>query len=148
MVPTVWSLCSSDIVSSRPLWFLFSLTRRSLPYLETWASLLEPESKKGQVRKYCVVQSSSHVWLFVTLWTEYIRLLCPSLSPWVYSNSCPMSQWCYPTSSYATLFSFGPQSFPASGSFPMSQLFTIGGSWSVLELQLQHESVQWEKIKD
>ena len=51
------------------------------------------------------------------------RLPCPSPSPRVCSNSCPLSQWWYLTiSSSATLFSFCLQSFPASGSFPMSQL--------------------------
>ena len=45
-----------------------------------------------------------------------------------YPNSCPLSQWCHLTmSSSATLFSFCLQSFPALGSFPMSQLFTSGG---------------------
>ena len=51
-----------------------------------------------------------------------------SLSPGVCSNSCPLSWWCYPTiSSSAALFSFCLQSFPASGSFPMSRLFPSGG---------------------
>ena len=49
------------------------------------------------------------------------RLPCPWLSPWIGSNSCPLSWWCHPTSSCSvTPFSFCPQSFPASGSFPMS----------------------------
>ena len=60
------------------------------------------------------------------LW--HSRLPCPSPSPRVYSNSCPLSQWCYLTiSSSATHFSFCLQSFLASGYFPMSQLFTSGG---------------------
>ena len=59
---------------------------------------------------------------------QYTRLPCPSLSPGVCSNSCPLSQWCYPTiSSFVVPFSPCPQSFPASGSFPMSRLFTSGG---------------------
>ena len=66
-----------------------------------------------------------------SLWShelQYTRLPCPSPSPWVCSNSCPLSWWCYPTiSSSATRFSSCPQSFSASGSFPMSQLFTSGG---------------------
>ena len=53
---------------------------------------------------------------------------CPSRAPRVYSNSCPSSQWCRPAiSSSAVPFSSCPQSLPASGSFPMSQLFTWGG---------------------
>ena len=56
------------------------------------------------------------------------RLSCPSLSPRACSNSCPLSQWCHPTiSSSVILFSSCLWSFPASGSFPMSQFFTSGG---------------------
>ena len=55
-------------------------------------------------------------------------LLCPPLSPGVCSNSHPLSQWCSLTiSSSTTLFSICLQSFSASGSFPMSQLFASGG---------------------
>ena len=59
---------------------------------------------------------------------QHARLPCPSLSPRACSNSCPLSPWCHPTiSSSVTSFSSGPQSFPASGSFPVSQLFAAGG---------------------
>ena len=59
---------------------------------------------------------------------QHPRLPCPSESPRVCSNSCPLSQWCHPTISISVShFSSCPQSFPASGSFPMSQLFTWGG---------------------
>jgi len=52
----------------------------------------------------------------------------PSPTVGVYPNPCPSSQWCHPTiSSSAVPFSSCPQSFPASGSFPVSQLFTSGG---------------------
>ena len=55
-------------------------------------------------------------------------LLCPSLSPRVCSNSCLLSQWCHPNIwSSIVPFSSYPQSFPASGSFQMSWLFTTGG---------------------
>jgi len=58
---------------------------------------------------------------------QHTRLPCPSPSPGACSNSCPSSQWCHPTiSSSVVLFSSGLQSFPVSGSFPMSQLFTSG----------------------
>ena len=57
-----------------------------------------------------------------------LRLPCPSLSPGACSNSCPLSQWCPPTiSSSIAPFSSCPQSFPASGSFPMYWLFASGG---------------------
>ena len=59
---------------------------------------------------------------------QHPRLPCPSLSPRVCSNSCPLSQQCHRTiSSSVTPFSSCLQSFPASGSFPMTQLFTSGG---------------------
>ena len=59
---------------------------------------------------------------------QHARLPSLSLSPGVYSNSCPLSQWCHPTiSSSVVPFSSHLQSFPASGSFPMSQLFESGG---------------------
>ena len=76
---------------------------------------------------------------------QYTRLPGPSISPRVCSNSCPLSQWCHPTiSSSVTPFSSCPQSFPASGSFPMSWLFISGGqsigvsaSTSVLPMNIQ-----------
>ena len=76
---------------------------------------------------------------------QHIRLPCLSLSPRVHPNSCSLSQWCHPSilSSVAP-FSSWPQSFPASGSFPVSQLFTSGGqnirasaSASVLPMNIQ-----------
>ena len=63
--------------------------------------------------------------------TQYARPPCPSPTPGVYSNSCPLSHWCHPThptiSSSVIPFSSCPQSFPKSGSFQMSQLFPSGG---------------------
>ena len=59
---------------------------------------------------------------------QHTRLPCPSPTPTVYSNSCPLSRWYHPTiSSSVVPFSSCLQSFPASGPFPMSQLFTSGG---------------------
>ena len=59
---------------------------------------------------------------------QHPRLPCPSPTPRACSSSCPLSRWCHPTiSSSALLFSSCLQSFPASGSFPMSQFFTSGG---------------------
>ena len=75
---------------------------------------------------------------------QHTRPPCPSLSsPRVYSNSWPLSRWCHPTiSSSVDPFSSHLQSFPASGSFPMSQFFTscsqsIGASASVLPMNIQ-----------
>ena len=59
---------------------------------------------------------------------QHARPSCPSPTPRVYSNSCPLSRWCHPTISSSVIsFSFCLQSFPASGSFQMSQLFTSDG---------------------
>ena len=58
---------------------------------------------------------------------QHTRPLCPLPSPRVHSNSCPLSQWCHPTSHPVISFSSCLQSFPASGSFQMSQLFTSDG---------------------
>ena len=59
---------------------------------------------------------------------QQARPPCPSPTPRVYSNSCPLSWWCHPTISSSVIpFSSCPQSFPASGSFQMSQFFTSGG---------------------
>ena len=66
-----------------------------------------------------------------SLWpheSQHARPPYPSPTPGVYSNSCPSRQWCHPTiSSSVVPFSSCPQSLPASGSFPTSQLFTWGG---------------------
>ena len=77
--------------------------------------------------------------------SQHTRPPRPLPTPGVYSNSCPSSQWCHPAiSSSVILFSFCLQSFPASGSFPMSQFFTSGGqsvgvsvSASVLPMNIQ-----------
>ena len=59
---------------------------------------------------------------------QHARPPCPSPTPGVYSNSCPLSWWCYPAISSSVIpFSSCPQSLPASESFPMSQLFAWGG---------------------
>ena len=76
---------------------------------------------------------------------QHTRLPCPSSSSGACSNSCPLSQWCYLIiSSSITPLSSYPQSFPASGSFPMSQLFASGSqstgasaSASVLSMNIQ-----------
>ena len=66
--------------------------------------------------------------------SQHARPPCPSPTPRVYSNSCPSSQWCHPAiSSSVVPFSSYPQSLSASGSLPMSQLFTRAGPkyWSL-----------------
>jgi len=78
-------------------------------------------------------------------WLQHARLPCLSPTPGACSNSCPSSTWCHPTTSSSVVpFSSHLQSFPASGSFPMSQFFTSGGqstgvsaSASVLPMNIQ-----------
>ena len=92
-----------------------------------------------------VVQLFICIQLFVTPELQHTRLPCPSLSHRVCSNSCPLSQWCHPTiSSSVTLFSSCLQSFPGSGSFPVSWHLASGGqsigasaSTSVLLMNIQ-----------
>ena len=59
---------------------------------------------------------------------QHTRPPCPTPTPRVYPNSCPLSRWCHPTISSSVIpFSSSPQHFPVSGSFQMSQFFTSGG---------------------
>ena len=79
---------------------------------------------------------------------QHTRPPCPSPTPGVHPNPCPLSHWCHPTISSSVIpFSSCTQSFPASGSFPMSQLFASGGqsigvsaSASVLPMNTQNWS--------
>ena len=82
---------------------------------------------------------------------QHARPGCPSPTPGVHTNPCAPSQWCHPTiSSSVVPFSSCPQSFPASGSFQMSQLFASGAqsigvsaSTSVLPMKTQDWSLGW-----
>ena len=119
--------------------------------------------KVGSLQIFCHwvvlnwVESSSHLPLLLfshsvesdSLWShglQHARLPCPSLSPGACINSCPLNWWCHPTtSSSISPFSFCPQSFPASRSFPVSWLFAPGGqsigasaSASVLPMNIQN----------
>ena len=105
----------------------------------------------------CSVQFSSvfsHSVVSNSLWPhglQHARPPCLSPTPRVYPNSCPLSRWCHTTiSSSVVPFSSCPQSFPASGSFQMSQLFASGGqsigisaSTSVLPVNTQDWSLGW-----
>ena len=92
-------------------------SRLLLILVEIWKSL------------YSSVQFSRSV-VSDSLWpheSQHTKPPCPSPTPRVYSNSCPLSQWCHPSIS-SSVFSFSscPTSLPASGSFPVSQLFAWG----------------------
>ena len=103
-----------------------------------------PSTKQGSFSSCCSISQ-----LYQTLCNphglQHARLPSPSLSPRVYSNSCLLSQWCHPTISLSVMpFSSCPQSFQASGSFPMNWLFASGGqsngasaSASILPMNIQ-----------
>ena len=94
----------------------------------------------------CTVMSNS-LWLHGL---QHTRLPCPSPTLRAYSDSCPLSRWCHPTISSSVIpFSSCLQSFPASGSFPMSQFFassgqSIGVSASALVLPMN--SHNWSPL--
>ena len=94
--------------------------------------------------QFISVQSLSRVWLFVAPWTAACQASLSITNSWTYPNSCPLSRWCHPTISSSVVPFSCPQSFPASGSFPMSQFFTSNGqsigvsaSASVLPINIQ-----------
>ena len=70
----------------------------------------------------CLVVSDS-----VTHGLQHTRLSCPSPTPGAYLNSCPLTRWCHPAISSSVIPFSCLQSFPASGCFPKSQFFTLGG---------------------
>ena len=83
---------------------------------------------RNTVHAVTSLQSLSCVRLFATPWTAARQASLSITTPGAYSNSCPSSRWCHPTiSSSVVPFSSHLQSFPASGSFPMSWFFTSGG---------------------
>ena len=125
--------------------FLFCMSFNLYLFVLIWSykpSSNLPGAKWGSVQFSCSVVSNS-------LWPhglQHARPPCPSPTPRVHPNPCPLSQWWHPTiSSSVSLFSSCSQSFPASGSFPMSQLFASGGqsigvsaSASVLPMNIQN----------
>ena len=129
------------------------------PYVKSWLIWKDPDAGKDwqqeqkglkEVKWSCSVVSDS-------LWPhepQHARPPCPSPTARVHPNPCPLSQWCHPVISSSVIpFSSCPQSFPASGSFQMSQLFAPGGqsigvsasffvAVFLFEYQLQHQSYQ------
>ena len=80
------------------------------------------------MRSLVVIQSLSRVQFFATPWKAALQASLSFSISWSCLNSCPLSQWCHPTiSSSVAPFSSFLQSFPASGSFPMSLLFASSG---------------------
>ena len=123
--------------------FLYLLLSPSIPFLP----MSELETLLSSTYT-CVWLLFSHSVMSNTLQPhglKHARLPCPSLFPWVCPNSCPLSQWCLPTFSCSVVpFSSCLRSLPASRSFPMGRLFTLGGqsigasaSGSVLPMNIQ-----------
>ena len=119
----------------------------------TWFLVLKPAVLDVEITALgdCLkseVQFSSLTQSCLTLWflgLQHARLPCLPPTPRAYSNSCPSSWWCHPTISSSVIpFSSRLQSFPASGSFPVSLFFVSGGqsigvsaSASVLPMNIQ-----------
>ena len=104
------------------VWKLFQLAGVGQPFFPTF--FLAPLLKYliHQFSHSVVSNSLQHHGL------QHARSPCPSPTPGIYSNSCPLSRWCHPKISSSVIpFASCLQSFPASGSFQMSQLFTSGG---------------------
>ena len=108
-----------------------------------WVTIFQGAVPTLHGLKLVVVQSLRHVQLFATPWTAARQISLSFTTLGVCSNSCLLSRWCHPTTSSSVIsFSSYPQSFPASRSFPMSQLFASGGqnigaSASVLPVNIQ-----------
>ena len=116
---------SQTLRSLRIIHFLHSSTTRTKEQQKNQSTTV---SSKLLFCSISSVQLLSRVWLFATPWIAARQASLSITTPGVYSNSCPSSRWCHPAiSSLAVPFSSCPQSFPASESFPMSQLFTWGG---------------------
>ena len=112
-----------------------------IPFADMHTSTYTSTFQFSSVQFICSVVSNS-LWLHGL---QHARPLSPSPTPGVYSNSCLLSRWCHPTISSSVIPFFSHlQSFPGSGSFQMSQLFTSGGqsigvsaSASVLPMNIQ-----------
>ena len=145
----------SSFCHSKFLCLYFELNYREMP-LVPWLFMFQP------IRNKLMKQNKCNHWinkLWYIQWRrkwqpipvllpgkshgqQHARPLCPSPTPRAYSDSCPLMWWCHPTISSSVLPFSCFQSFPASGSFLMSQLFpsgfqNIGASASVLPMNIQ-----------
>ena len=121
-----WSLFSSlPVIGHSNFTFYGSV-------LEGWIILrIRPFILGCPIRWHISLVQFSRSVMSDSLWPhepQYARPPCPSPTPRVHPNPCPLSQWCHPTiSSSVVPFSSCPQSFPALGSFQKSQFFASGG---------------------
>ena len=96
-------------------------------FLHSTPNLRRYSRMRPEMQSFSSIQSLNRVQPFATHELQHARPACPSPTPRIYSNSCPSSRWCHPAISSSVIpFSSCPQSLPASGSFPMSQLFAWG----------------------
>ena len=116
-------------------------------FLIYWATCETPKFISS-VQFSCSVVSDS-----ATPWTAARQASCPSPTTRVYSNSCPLSQWCHPTITSSVVPFSCLQSFLAAGSFPMNQFFTSGGqiigvsaSASILPMNIQDWYPLWRLV--
>ena len=115
-----WSLGIDNV---NPLWHHHITSPTTREFFRNWLHILTWPF-------LCSVQFSRSVMSYSSQPHEpqHARPPCPSPTPGVQPNPCPLSQWCHPIMSSSVIpFSSCPQSFPASGSFQMSQLFTSSG---------------------
>ena len=118
-----WCLLYNNLDSALNHWHLWFLSLKNpICKWENWGPILTATKCSVQFSHSVVSDSlQPHE-------SQHARPPCPSQTPGVYSNSCPSSRWCHPAiSSSVVPLSSCPQSLPASGSFPMSQLFSWGG---------------------
>ena len=169
MIPHFLVLTFKILMERKPYkrfwWYLKSrriyLPKPSVPWISDWETLVLSRvtsdihiscTQKGClwlqatilifVVQFSSVQFLRYVWLFATPLTAACQASLSITNPRVYSNSCPLSQWCHPTiSSSVVPFSSSLQSFPESGSFPMSS--SSHQVAKVLELQFHYQSFQW-----
>ena len=130
-----WASCGLYLL----MWNMERMTSHPQCHCKVLWRVFKPRGEAAVQFIHSVMSDS--LWLH-GLW--HARPPCPSPTPRVYSNSCPLSQWCHPTISSSVVPFSCPQSFPASGSFQMSQFFTSGGqsigvsaSASVLPMNIQ-----------
>ena len=115
-----WGLCSmfGSPISPLPYWHTLWVVQVKKPYFHTNTHFINSVQFSLSVMSDSLRPNE----------LQHARPPCPSPTPGVYPNPCPLSRWWHLTISSSLIpFSSCPQSFPASGSFPMSQLFASGG---------------------
>ena len=115
-----------------------------VPILSHWITREVPSHTPFLTKIFLFLLAIAQSAMSDSLWPhrlQHVRLPCPSPSPGVSSNSCPLSWWCHPTISSSVIPFSRLQSFPASGCFPMSQFFASSGQST--GTSAQHQSLQW-----